>query len=366
MSERESSLQSAIAQVEIAVNVRAPVLLWGAPGIGKTAILEQLAARQNMGFVPISASTRAPEDFSGLPIPRADGVCQEPLSWLSRAIRLATTHAAGCLVLLDEFSNAPPAVQAALLGLVQSRYCGDTKIPMSVAFAAAANPTTLAADGWELPAPTVSRWIHLDWPCPTVQEWGAWLMAQPGTRRWEGGAGAQARGHVVGFLSSRQSLLLSAPAAATTEGRAVPYPCPRSWEAAVRLRAETDVPDIADALTEAAVGPGAATEFGAWLREADLPHPESVLADPAGWQPYAGRADRTLAVVLGVVGAVCQQVSTSRYAAAVRVLVSTAREGQAGVALVGGRHLLAHPDLLYLPEPPELGELEALVDSDLR
>ncbi len=128
------------------ITARVPVLLWGAPGIGKTAIIEQLAHDMGMGFVPLAVSTRMAEDFSGLPVPGPDGVRQEPLSWLRRAIRLAETHPNGCIVLLDEFSCAPQSVQAALLSLIQSRYCGDTAIPRSVAFVAAANPVDQAAD----------------------------------------------------------------------------------------------------------------------------------------------------------------------------------------------------------------------------
>ena len=191
-------------------------------------------------------------------------------------------------------------------------------------------------------------------------------MCQNGTARWEGPPGAKARGHAIGFLSARQSALLQPPNASTTEGRAVPYACPRSLEAAVRLRAETDNVDYADMLTEAALGPGVTTEFCAWLREADLPDPEDVIASAQTWEPYAGRADRTLAVLLGVVGAVVANVSTSRYAAAAHVLVSAAKAGHAGVALVCGRYLMQSDQIVLLEEPCAIGELERLVDADLR
>jgi len=360
-----SALDMSIAALETAIAVRVPSLLWGPPGIGKTAICEQIARRLDMGFVPVSVSTRAPEDFSGLPIPRPDGVRQEPLSWLTRSFALASKHRGGCLVLLDEFSTTPPAVQAAMLGLVQSRYCGDTEIPRTIAFVAAANPTSIAADGWELPPPTVSRWLHLDWPCPTVEAWGAWLMKQPGTPRWEGSAGAQARGQAIGYLTARQTALLQEPVAATADGRAVPYACPRSWEAAVRLRAETDDAVIADVLTEGALGPGVTTEFVTWLQEADLPDPESVLREPSKWQPYSGRADRTLAVLLSVVGSTTASITQDRYAGAVTCLVSAARAGQAGVALVAGRSLMQDKRIGLMQEPEELRELQRLVDADL-
>ena len=44
------------------------MLLWGEPGIGKTAALTQLATSLNLPLTTVIASVHEPTDFSGLPI----------------------------------------------------------------------------------------------------------------------------------------------------------------------------------------------------------------------------------------------------------------------------------------------------------
>ena len=332
-------MKTELKALRAAITARVPVLLWGSPGIGKTAIVEAIAAELGAGFVAVSCPTRPPEDFSGLPVPRESGVVQEPMSWLRRAIQLGQERPGGCIVLLDEIGSAPPATQAALLALVQSRYCGDTAVPTSVAWVAAANPTSQAADGWELPPPTVSRWIHVSWPSPTASEWTDWLAAQS----WGGPAGSKARALVAGFLQRRPSAIIAAPAEATRAGQAVPYPCPRSWEAATRLLAAQDDEETRDLLLSAALGPGVSAELSTWLRESDLPDPEAVLRAPESWQPDRARADRTIATLLAVAGAVAERPTQQRYEGAVAVAVRAADAGQSGVAVVALRVLVSSP-----------------------
>lgn len=342
--------KTTMAALEAAVTARIPALLWGPPGVGKTAQVEALAQRLGMGFVPVAVSTRPPEDFSGLPVPGPDGVRQEPMSWLVRALGLAHVRSSGCMVLLDEFSCATPGTQAALLSLVQSRYCGDTVIPRGVAFVAAANPVDQAADGWELPLPTISRWLHLSWPAPTVDEWVDWLIT--GSTRpddhvdgvWRDIPGQRARALLSGFLYRSPSSL--APVLAQRErGDSRPYPCPRSWEHACRGTAQV-IPATGDlgphlalveVIVEGCVGRGAAVELCGWLREADLPDPEELLRAPTSWQVPRGRADRALASLAGVAGALGAQPTQPRYDAAIELCAVAAEAGMAGVAVIGAK-----------------------------
>ena len=52
----------------LAVAADLPVLLWGEPGIGKTAALTQLAESLDLPLTTVIASVHEPSDFSGLPI----------------------------------------------------------------------------------------------------------------------------------------------------------------------------------------------------------------------------------------------------------------------------------------------------------
>src|SRR5690606_15197569 len=108
-------------------------------------------------------------------------------------------------------------------------------------FLAAANPADVAAHGWELAAPTASRFVHLDWGMP-YEVFADGLV----TGRWpslpvhEEPLGYDAllreeRVLVTGFLRARESQLSVIPTSATDRGRA--FPTPRTWDYAARLSA---------------------------------------------------------------------------------------------------------------------------------
>src|SRR5581483_4951918 len=148
----------AVEALGVAVAARGPVLLWGAPGTGKTSAIRAMAEVMGLPCEPVIASIRAPSDFAGLPIVVGGEVRFAPPAW---ARRLA--EAGRGLLFLDELSTAPPAVQAALLRVVLERVVGDLELPAEVAVVAAANPPEQAADGWDLSAPLANRLCHLSW-----------------------------------------------------------------------------------------------------------------------------------------------------------------------------------------------------------
>src|SRR6516164_5849203 len=149
---------AAVAALGVAVAARVPVLLWGAPGTGKTSTIRAMAEKMGWPCETVIASIREPSDFAGLPVVVGDGVRFAPPGW---ARRLA--EAGRGLLFLDELSTAPPAVQAALLRVVLERVVGDLALPEDVAVVAAANPPEQAADGWDLSAPLANRLCHLKW-----------------------------------------------------------------------------------------------------------------------------------------------------------------------------------------------------------
>src|ERR1700761_5871610 len=126
----------------VAVAARVPVLLWGAPGTGKTSAIRSMAEAMDLPCETVIASIREPSDFAGLPIVVGEVVRFAPPAW---ARRLAESGRG--LLFLDELSTAPPAVQAALLRVVLERAVGDLTLPDEVAVVAAANPPEQGADG---------------------------------------------------------------------------------------------------------------------------------------------------------------------------------------------------------------------------
>src|SRR5204863_184153 len=88
---------------------RVPVLLWGAPGTGKTSVIRAMAGAMGLPCETVIASIREPSDLAGLPIVVGGEVRFAPPAW---ARRLA--EAGRGLLFRDELSRARLAVAADL------------------------------------------------------------------------------------------------------------------------------------------------------------------------------------------------------------------------------------------------------------
>ncbi|GAB6898441.1 MoxR family ATPase [Kineosporia succinea] len=308
------------------------MLLWGAPGIGKTATLERLAADLGLRPETVVASVHDPTDFNGLPIPGADpardGVPMAPPDW---ALRLSRDPSGG-LLFLDELSTATPAVQAALLRVVLERRVGSLPLPSSVRVVAAANPPEHASGGWALTPPLANRFVHLPWRHDPVVVarglGGCWPHVRP-PELWPEeleSAVFRARHAVSGFLTARPGYTHRLPTDDAARGGA--WPSPRTWEMAMRLLAFGYASDAGEEAVSVAlrgtVGDGAALELLAYLDRADLPDPEDVLRDPDSF-PVPQRGDQVQAVLDGVAAAVTRVPEQQRWLAAWRVLARVAQ-----------------------------------------
>ncbi|MGW2461281.1 AAA domain-containing protein [Streptomyces argyrophyllae] len=330
-----------LAALTLAVAADLPVLLWGEPGIGKTAALTQLAHSLGLPLTTVIASVHEPSDFSGLPIvgedPAVQGVPMAPPQWAVELVR-----AGRGLLFLDELSTATPAVQAALLRVVLERKVGALQLPRGVRIVAAANPRASAADGWELSPPLANRFVHLHWvhdPDVVVRGLGGtWPRAElprlVPERLPE--AVAHARRAVCGFLRARPTLIHRLPGTETRRGTA--WPSPRSWDAALTLLAFGTAAavsrEVLALLVRGAVGDGPGLELLAHLDRMDLPDPESLLADPARAE-LPERGDLRQATLEAVVAAVGARPERRRWEAGWAVLVRALETGA--------------PDLLVAP-----------------
>jgi hypothetical protein len=333
-----------VEALSVAVAARVPVLLWGAPGTGKTSVIRAMASASGWPCETVIASIREPSDFAGLPVVSGDGrdrhVDFAPPAW---ARRLAA--AGRGLLFFDEVSTAPPAVQAALLRVVLERTVGDLELPAGVAVVAAANPPEQAADGWDLSAPLANRFCHLDWEIDSrsVADGFAAGWATPQVSHlpaaWDDRAGL-ARAWVAGFLTVRPPLALDVPGDAAASGRA--WPSPRTWDMAARLLAASQAAEATDLclslLIRGAVGAGPGVEFLTWLVEADLPDPEAVLADPASFV-LPDRGDRAYAALSSIAAVVAAHATAERWAAAWKVF-GRAGEAAPDVAAAAARALV--------------------------
>jgi hypothetical protein len=287
-----------------------PLLIWGSPGIGKSTRVAAAARAAGLHLEPVFSAGQHPEDFTGIPVRKADGglhrVCA--LEEVNRLVEMGRG-----VLFLDEVSCAPPTVQAALLKVVMNRYIGDTQLPGGVRIISAANPAEEAAGGWELEPPLANRFVHIQESPPTAQEWTEWLINGENVEVTDYKSGEKMvrdswdseyprmKGLMAGFVKRRPNLLYNLPKEGDrARGRA--WPSPRTCEYAARMAATCGClslgMDSQMDFVQAAIGEAAAAEWAAWVQDADLPSPETMLRN--GWTPDPHRLDRSVAAYTGV------------------------------------------------------------------
>lgn len=322
--------ENALAALGICVSARIPALLWGNPGEGKTAVVES-AAKQDWLVETVIITHSEPSDFAGLPVVTPDGsVNLAPPGW---AKRLAD-HEGPAIAFFDEFSTASPSLQAAALRPLTHYEVGSLQLPESVSFVAAANPADVAAAGWELAAPTASRFVHIDWAMP-AEVYVEGLV----TGKWppmpvhdipDDYENYLAREYalVSGFLRARESLLSSIPKAAADRGRA--FPTPRTWDYAARLAAFANAvganEEVRQILLAGCIGMPAAHEYLRWVAANDLVDPEELLLDPDAVDFSGMRPDRVFVALQGMLAVVARQPDAGRWTAAIEVCANAAAQ----------------------------------------
>ena len=115
-----------------------PVMVWGAPGVGKSTIVKSLAQEMGLGFVDVRLAQMESIDIRGLPLPDKEKHC---VQWLPSSI-FPTDNSKGGIIFLDELSAAPKDVQVASYELILDRQLGGGdiyKVPSKWFIVAAGN-----------------------------------------------------------------------------------------------------------------------------------------------------------------------------------------------------------------------------------
>ena len=335
--------QHAIDAIGICISAGVPVLIWGNPGEGKTSLIES-ATHDGWHVETVIISQSEPSDLAGLPVVGPDGsVRLAPPAW---ARRLAEADGRS-ICFFDEFSTAQPSLQAAALRVLTHGEVGALQLPSTVSFVAAANPIDVAAAGWELAAPTASRFVHLDFAMPIdvfteCAVFGTWpsLRVHDLPDDFDDAVVVEML-FVTGFLKARTSQLSNIPKDAAARGRA--FPTPRTWGFVGRLLTlarEVGAPEeVVRLLVEGAVGEATAHEFMTWRSHLDLPDPEELLnGGPADFRHR--RPDQLHVILQGVVAALDRDLTADRWSRAVALCCDAAAEAGVESAVPAIRALM--------------------------
>lgn len=218
-------------------------MLHGRPGIGKTEIVQDLAAATGSNLVDLRLTTIDPADLRGLPY--YDHATRKTI-WY-RPEDLPDDPERPAILFLDELSAAAPTLQPTIYGLLQERRVGRHRLPDNVFLVAAGNTVEDGAVAYELGTALSDRLVHL------------LVRAEPAD--WVASYAIPKDLHpaVIAFIRTRPDLLETTE---TALRRGETIACtPRSWaRVSAILRA---IPDRRqrDVLIAGTVGEAAAAEF---------------------------------------------------------------------------------------------------------
>jgi hypothetical protein len=275
--------QRIVKMIDAAHAANLTPMLWGKPGVGKTALIHALAQRPGFGgaFVVLTGS-QDKSDTLGMPSRSVyvgkDGVEHAVTEHATPRWALEANDAEGTVyVFLDEFPQAEVDVQGTFLTVLQSRVMpSGVKIGDHVKFIAAGNPTDIVASGYELIEPLQNRLAHLEYE-PPREEWFEGMLDSWGVRVSD--EEAQLRRLIVGYLIGKEHLLHDPPKPGAEDANA--WPSRRSWDNLSRMGAF--LMDDKDALEHAAlslVGKAAALDFITTVFRLKSKTPEEIVADP--------------------------------------------------------------------------------------
>jgi len=258
-----------------------PVMLWGPPGVGKSQMVAQIAARHGARVIDIRLSQMEPSDLRGIPF-RVDGRVEWAVPSL---LPDAERHGQAGVLFLDEITSAPPAVSAAAYQLILDRRLGDYQVPPHWAIFAAGNRQGDRGVTYSMPAPLANRFSHFEVETH-LDDWVSWAYANGIDER------------VIAFLRFRPELLFDFDPAHNP----VAFPSPRSWEFAHRgLRKFEDHPELLQGTLQACVGPAAGVELTAFVNSLDqMPDLDAIVAGEAVRVPR--EIDLQYAVAAALVG----------------------------------------------------------------
>lgn len=198
-----SVTQNELSDILLNIAPVRPVFIWGAPGIGKSALVEKFADSVGLPCVSLLGSQLAPEDIIG--IPQIKGETSEFLP-----PKMIAKKEPYCLF-LDELNACSQEVQKAFYSLIHEKRIGEYHLPAGSVVIGAGNRSQDSAIVKTMSSALINRMFHVQLKADPTQ-WLSWAY-EADIHPW-----------VTDYITQRPDHLFSPPP--KTEE---PYSTPRSW-----------------------------------------------------------------------------------------------------------------------------------------
>ncbi|SCZ79689.1 ATP-binding protein [Acidaminobacter hydrogenoformans] len=207
---------------KIPIEKQRPIFLYGVPGIGKTAIMEQVAQELNLGLVSYSMTHHTRQSALGLPFisRKTYGGVEVDVSEYTMSEIIAsiydTMEASGVregILFLDELNCVSETLAPAMLQFLQFKIFGRHKVPDGWIIVTAGNPPEYNKSVREFDIVTMDRIKKIDVE-PNLKVWKEYAYQQ------------QVHGAILSYLELKNHNFYSVET--TIDGKA--FVTARGWE----------------------------------------------------------------------------------------------------------------------------------------
>ena len=267
------------------VKQKVPTFLWGAPGIGKSSIIKQIAIANNLQFIDLRLALMDPTDLKGIPFYDKES---HTALWAPPAFLPQEGEG---ILFLDELNSAPPSVQASAYQLILDRKVGEYELPTGWAIVSAGNREGDRGVTYRMPSPLANRFVHFEMEI-SVEDWRTWAYKNSIDEK------------IIAYISYRNEHLFNFDAKKDTKS----FATPRSWEYVDSiLKSDIEKTLLLDVIS-GAIGKEIAIGFLSFIKVMDrLPNIDTILESGEG--EYSSEIDVLYALSTALISGVLKENS---------------------------------------------------------